>query len=317
MGAVPPCPTCHFAKAANVQRCSQAHSRIFRIRATALLGEPRKSRNEPVGPGRAAKDLAKRALPAGRRPVRERCHSRTRCAELARHCRIAALVLPLQESYDFPRLAVSRRPDRDGRSTKVGVGVVDVVVDSRWRPRAFRSGTARGGRKRFQGRKGTFRVINSEDRGPSGSADAAPDDLRVLLVDAQARVLRFMAFAFASNDCLVSTASNAESALDFLAREPCDLVVTDLDLTGTSGLDLLTAVKDPVPDDSRRPHDRLAVARFGRPRPSPAGLRLPEEALLGGRGPAARRAHQGGPPAGPRADSRRATRKNPSAGARP
>jgi putative nucleotidyltransferase with HDIG domain len=90
-------------------------------------------------------------------------------------------------------------------------------------------------------------VINNEDRGPSGSADTAPDDLRVLLVDAQARVLRFMAFAFASNDCLVSTASNAESALDFLAREPCDLVVTDLDLTGTSGLDLLTAVKTQYP----------------------------------------------------------------------
>jgi putative nucleotidyltransferase with HDIG domain len=86
-------------------------------------------------------------------------------------------------------------------------------------------------------------VISGEDRVPPGPADAAPDDLRVLLVDAQARVLRFMAFAFASNDCLVSTASNAESALDFLAREPCDLVVTDLDLPGTSGMDLLTAVK--------------------------------------------------------------------------
>jgi putative nucleotidyltransferase with HDIG domain len=90
-------------------------------------------------------------------------------------------------------------------------------------------------------------VTKGEDRVPPGTADAAPDDLRVLLVDAQARVLRFMAFAFASNDCLVSTASNAESALDFLAREPCDLVVTDLDLPGTSGMDLLTVVRTQYP----------------------------------------------------------------------
>jgi putative nucleotidyltransferase with HDIG domain len=68
-----------------------------------------------------------------------------------------------------------------------------------------------------------------------------------LLVDAQARVLRFMAFAFASNDCLVSTASNADNALEFLAREPCDLVVTDLDLPGSTGLDLLTSVRNQYP----------------------------------------------------------------------
>jgi putative nucleotidyltransferase with HDIG domain len=68
-----------------------------------------------------------------------------------------------------------------------------------------------------------------------------------LLVDAQARVLRFMAFAFASNDCLVSTASNAENALEFLSREPCDLVVTDLELPGTTGLDLMSTVKAQYP----------------------------------------------------------------------
>jgi putative nucleotidyltransferase with HDIG domain len=88
---------------------------------------------------------------------------------------------------------------------------------------------------------------SSPARGGTAPEPSEVGGLRVLLVDANARVLRFMAFAFISNDCLVSTASTAEDALAMLSTAPLDLVVTEVDLPGTTGLDLLVAVKGKFP----------------------------------------------------------------------
>src|SRR6185436_15138654 len=71
--------------------------------------------------------------------------------------------------------------------------------------------------------------------------------LRVLLVDDNASVLRFLASAFSSNGCQVTTAATAEQALEQLSDDPYDLVVSDIKMPGLSGLDLLRAVKGKQP----------------------------------------------------------------------
>lgn len=79
------------------------------------------------------------------------------------------------------------------------------------------------------------------------AAQADPQVLRVLLVDDDASVLRFLVSAFTSNHCQVTTASTAEQALDLLGDDPYDLVVSDIKMPGLSGLDLLRAIKGKQP----------------------------------------------------------------------
>jgi response regulator RpfG family c-di-GMP phosphodiesterase len=78
-------------------------------------------------------------------------------------------------------------------------------------------------------------------------APAQTERLRVLLVDDNASVLRFLASTFSSNNCQVTTASTAELALEQLGDDPFDLVVSDIKMPGLSGLDLLRAVKGKQP----------------------------------------------------------------------
>ena len=79
------------------------------------------------------------------------------------------------------------------------------------------------------------------------TAAAQPERLRVLLVDDNASVLRFLASAFSSNHCQVTTAATAEQALEQLGDDPFHLVVSDIKMPGLSGLDLLRAVKGRQP----------------------------------------------------------------------
>src|SRR5439155_25982901 len=78
-------------------------------------------------------------------------------------------------------------------------------------------------------------------------SSAGREVLRVLLVDDHAPVLRFLALAFKSNGCVVSTAASAEEAFDLLTQQPFDLVVSDIKMPGLSGLDVLRAVKGRQP----------------------------------------------------------------------
>ena len=79
------------------------------------------------------------------------------------------------------------------------------------------------------------------------TGEARAERLRVLLVDDNASVLRFLAFAFSANQCQVTTASTAEQAMEQLNDDPFDLVVSDIKMPGLSGLDLLRAVKGKQP----------------------------------------------------------------------
>jgi putative nucleotidyltransferase with HDIG domain len=76
---------------------------------------------------------------------------------------------------------------------------------------------------------------------------APPEALRVLVVDDNASLLRFLVSAFSANGCTVTPAAAAEQALAFITAEPFDLVVSDIKMPGLSGLDLLRAVKGKQP----------------------------------------------------------------------
>ena len=76
---------------------------------------------------------------------------------------------------------------------------------------------------------------------------APPEALRVLVVDDNASLLRFLVSAFSAHGCLVTKAAAAEQALALITDESFDLVVSDIKMPGLSGLDLLRAVKGKQP----------------------------------------------------------------------
>jgi putative nucleotidyltransferase with HDIG domain len=76
---------------------------------------------------------------------------------------------------------------------------------------------------------------------------APPETLRVLVVDDNASLLRFLVSAFSANGCTVTQAAAAEQALALITTESFDLVVSDIKMPGLSGLDLLRSVKGKQP----------------------------------------------------------------------
>ena len=77
----------------------------------------------------------------------------------------------------------------------------------------------------------------------------APEPLRVLVVDDNASLLRFLVSAFSANGCTVSQAAAAEQALALITAEPFDLVVSDIKMPGLSGPKLwerLLAARSPM-----------------------------------------------------------------------
>lgn len=75
----------------------------------------------------------------------------------------------------------------------------------------------------------------------------AVSSLRVLAVDDNSSLLRFLVSAFTASGCAVTSAPTAEEALDRIEADAFDLVVSDIKMPGLSGLDLLRAVKAKQP----------------------------------------------------------------------
>lgn len=68
-------------------------------------------------------------------------------------------------------------------------------------------------------------------------------ELRVLVVDDQAAIVRFLEVALTNQGCTMMPAASAEEALRLLSQQTYDLVISDIRMPGLSGLDLLRAVK--------------------------------------------------------------------------
>jgi two-component system KDP operon response regulator KdpE len=68
--------------------------------------------------------------------------------------------------------------------------------------------------------------------------------LRVLVVDDEPPIRRFLRTALVAQDYRVEEAGDGETALDFLKRNPVDLVILDLGLPGIDGLDVIRRLRD-------------------------------------------------------------------------
>lgn len=68
--------------------------------------------------------------------------------------------------------------------------------------------------------------------------------LRILIVDDEPPIRRFLKTALTAQDYRVEEADDGEAALDFLKRNPVDLVVLDLGLPGIDGLEVVRRLRD-------------------------------------------------------------------------
>jgi two-component system, OmpR family, KDP operon response regulator KdpE len=72
----------------------------------------------------------------------------------------------------------------------------------------------------------------------------AAGPLRVLVVDDEPAILRFLRASLQSQGYIVATAANARTALDMVQRHTADLVVLDLGLPDMDGLDVVRQIRD-------------------------------------------------------------------------
>ncbi|TDI40582.1 MAG: sigma-54-dependent Fis family transcriptional regulator [Acidobacteria bacterium] len=82
--------------------------------------------------------------------------------------------------------------------------------------------------------------------------EESPEDLAVeasvLVVDDQAPIRESMVITFRREGYAVASAESGHQALELLAQKPFDLIVTDLRMTGMSGIDVLKKTKELFPD---------------------------------------------------------------------
>lgn len=78
--------------------------------------------------------------------------------------------------------------------------------------------------------------------------DEAVAGVSVLVVDDQAPIRESMVITFRREGYAVESAESGEQALELLLRKPFDLVVTDMRLSGMSGMEVLTRSKELFPD---------------------------------------------------------------------
>ena len=91
----------------------------------------------------------------------------------------------------------------------------------------------------------------STNRSRSVAEDTSEESVQgvsVLVVDDQAPIRESMVITFRREGYTVESAESGEQALEYLYKKPFDLVVTDMRLTGMSGMDVLTRSKELFPD---------------------------------------------------------------------
>ncbi len=75
------------------------------------------------------------------------------------------------------------------------------------------------------------------------SAIVIPDNIPVLVVDDDPTITEMIELALTRNGYACMTAENADEALNLMAKNPVEVVITDIRMPGMSGVDLLKIIK--------------------------------------------------------------------------
>ena len=130
----------------------------------------------------------------------------------------------------------------------------------------------------------------------STSPPFVPSGHEVLVVDDEAVVLTVLREALRRGGYRVTTAASGEEAIDLMQRRTFDLVLTDKNLPGASGLEVARVARA-LPSPARRhPDHRLFLLRFGGRGAGHRRLRLHRKADRRSREPALPRAAGAVPP---------------------
>jgi len=89
------------------------------------------------------------------------------------------------------------------------------------------------------------------DRPPRSRYDPAMPEPCILLVDDEQEILEALCRTLRGNGYRFFEATSATQALNVLERQPVDLLVSDIDMPETSGLDLMARVKNDYPHVGR------------------------------------------------------------------
>ena len=95
-------------------------------------------------------------------------------------------------------------------------------------------------------------------RGAASTAPATDDSLKVLVVDDDASNLASLRKVLLRERMGVETATNGRKALEIVRRQPIHVIVTDFQMPGMTGLDLLRSVKAISPDT-----DVILITAYG------------------------------------------------------
>jgi two-component system KDP operon response regulator KdpE len=95
----------------------------------------------------------------------------------------------------------------------------------------------------------------------------AAGPLRILVVDDEPPILRFLRASLESQGYIVSTAADARTALDMVRKKAADLIVLDLGLPDMDGLDVVRQIRDdgetlPIIILSSRDNESAKVTAF-------------------------------------------------------
>jgi len=71
---------------------------------------------------------------------------------------------------------------------------------------------------------------------------------RILLVDDEQEFAQNMATILQTNGYIVQTADSAQSAIEYLKNERFDLVITDINMPGMDGIELMRQIRQIYPD---------------------------------------------------------------------
>lgn len=95
-----------------------------------------------------------------------------------------------------------------------------------------------------------FDPLSRTDGAAPGGVTAPPPAPTVLVVDDSETIRKFVTFALRSRNLRVVGARDGLEALETLAAEPADLVITDLNMPGLDGYRLIKALReDPATAD--------------------------------------------------------------------